>query len=212
MPGASFGERAERVMKLLIGLGHAPGAAELMRRYGLGEDDRREGWQRLSAVAAARRPRAGTRPGERLLERLDAWQNVWFPVAGTHLQGRFPAVHAWLFRSLPQSDATTPVASVGLFVQRLLRMPFEPALGGQGAEARELLARRGIDAQTVRIASDLLELISTTPPAGSTQMRGGADDPAAEDALWSWYQHWSEVARVAISDRELLRELGFGGS
>jgi hypothetical protein len=31
----------------------------------------------------------------------------------------------------------------------------------------------------------------------------------AEDALWSWYLEWSEIARVAIHDRRALRSLGF---
>jgi hypothetical protein len=27
--------------------------------------------------------------------------------------------------------------------------------------------------------------------------------------MWSWYLEWSTLARVAISDRRLLRSLGF---
>ncbi len=34
-------------------------------------------------------------------------------------------------------------------------------------------------------------------------------DPAAEDAMWSYYLLWSAIARRAISDRRLLRQLGF---
>ena len=32
---------------------------------------------------------------------------------------------------------------------------------------------------------------------------------AAEQELWTWYLEWSAIARVAISDRRLLRSLGF---
>lgn len=31
----------------------------------------------------------------------------------------------------------------------------------------------------------------------------------AEDALWSWYLEWSTIARTVITDRRLLRRLGF---
>jgi hypothetical protein len=34
-------------------------------------------------------------------------------------------------------------------------------------------------------------------------------DPAAEDAMWSYCLLWSATARRAISDRHLLRQLGF---
>jgi hypothetical protein len=202
MPTLSFGQEAERVLKLLLGLGHAP-AADIMRRHGFAEADRQEGWRYLHAVATTRLPqRAAGRPRLRLLERLEAWEGVWFPVASAALGERFPSVHAWLFRDLPQDDAETLVALVAVFLQRLLRMPFEPALGASGAEARELLARQGIDDSTVRIASDLLELVCTAQDRDPT-------DPGAEAALRNWYSRWSEIAQVAITDREVLRALGF---
>jgi hypothetical protein len=198
---SSSGQEAERVLKLLLGLGHAP-AADIMRRHGFAETDLEEGWRYLHAVAARRLPRgAAARPRMRLIERLDAWEGVWFPVASAALAERFPHVRAWLFRDLPPDDAEAVVASVGVFLQRLLRMRFEPALGARGAEARELLARQGIDDSTVRIASELLELVCTAQD----------DDPSdagAEAALRSWYSRWSEIARVAITDRQLLQALG----
>lgn len=203
MATLSAGKDAERVLKLLVGLGHAP-AADIMRRHGFAEADREEGWRYLHAIAAARLPRrSATGPRTRLLERLDAWESVWFPVASAALSERFPSVHAWLFRELPRNDDEAVVASVGVFLQRVLRMPFEPALSGCGAEARELLARRGIDDSTVRIASELLERVCTA------QDRDPAGDAGAEAALQSWYLRWSEIVRVHITDREVLRALGF---
>lgn len=29
--------------------------------------------------------------------------------------------------------------------------------------------------------------------------------------MWNWYLEWGEMARIAISDRRLLRQLGFLG-
>jgi hypothetical protein len=36
-----------------------------------------------------------------------------------------------------------------------------------------------------------------------------AAQEAAEKAMWSWYLEWGEIARVAVTDRKLRRELGF---
>lgn len=205
MASSSFGQEAERVLKLLVGLGRPP-AAEIMRRHGFAEADREEGWRHLHAVTARRLPRhSPAQPGARLLERLDAWESVWFPVAAAALQQRFPGVHGWLFEALPQDGSDAVAATVSVFVQRLLRMPFEPALGARGAEARELLARRGIDGPTVRIACELLELVCTARDCHP------AAEVGAEAALRSWYARWSEIARAAIADHEVLRALGFGG-
>jgi hypothetical protein len=210
MPTLSVGQKAERALKLLLALEHAP-IAQIMGRHGFAEADRREGWQRLQAIAKGSlvAGRTTARPGTRLIERLDAWENVWFPVADAALRGRFSSVREWLFRNLSHPEGEALDVTVGTFVQRLLRMPTEPSLGVQGAEARELLARRGIDTQTVRIALDLLELLSTTRPRSPESEL--AAEAAAEAALWSWYREWSEIARVAIADRRLLGELGFAG-
>ena len=32
---------------------------------------------------------------------------------------------------------------------------------------------------------------------------------AAEHALWTWYREWSGIARARITDRRLLRSMGF---
>ena len=31
----------------------------------------------------------------------------------------------------------------------------------------------------------------------------------AEGALWAWYLEWSQIARVAVTQRALLRQMGF---
>ena len=41
--------------------------------------------------------------------------------------------------------------------------------------------------------------------------RGGLCSKKAEDALWTWYLDWSQVARTAVTQRVLLRQLGFNG-
>jgi hypothetical protein len=211
MPTLSVGQKAERALKLLLGLGRAP-IAQRMSRYGFTEADRQEGWQRLQALTSSRMwAPAPEKPDVRPIARLDAWENVWFPIAHASLRDRFPDVHEWLFFNLAQSSGPAVLVSVSAFVQRLARMAQEPALGARGAEARALLEKRGLDAQAIAMAGDLLEQLRTLQPPAEPE-RDIAAEAAAEAALWSWYREWSEIARVAITDRRLLRELGFLGS
>ena len=206
MPILSVGQKAERALKLLLGVERPP-VAQIMGGHGFTEADRQEGWRCLSAVTGDRFSPHRV-PGARLLERLDAWQDSWFPIADTDLQAQFPSVHAWLFQNLTRAHGPAVVPIVSTFVQRLLRMPTDRSLGSEGTQARELLIRRGLDAETVRIAVDLLELLSTTPERVAGPKGDPAEEAAAQAALWRWYRKWSEVARGAIPDCKLLHELG----
>ncbi len=54
---------------------------------------RREGFRRLNALTEGRlnyREPAGRDPS--LLDKLDAWENRWFPIANASLRARFPSV------------------------------------------------------------------------------------------------------------------------
>jgi hypothetical protein len=62
------------------------------------------------------------------------------------------------------------------------------------AEARSLLSQLGLPSADV------------TVPNLDTIRKETAE---AEAELWSWYLEWSYIARSVITDRRLLRELGF---
>ena len=38
------------------------------------------------------------------------------------------------------------------------------------------------------------------------------DLAAAEADLWAWYKEWSGIARVVVTERNLLRKMGFLGT
>src|SRR5205085_9835614 len=118
-------------------------------------------------------------------------------------------VHDWVFLNLAQTDGAAVVISVGTFVQRIQRMDSEAGLGRQGAEARALLTARGLTPSTLQVAIDMLEQLVTAAPAHPAPNVDPAQHAAAEAAVWNWYLEWGEIARVAITDRKLLRELGF---
>src|SRR5688500_22311 len=97
MAKLSIGQKAERVLKLLLGLRNAR-VAEALRQYGFKETDLADGWRLLQALTAGRlQLRGALKQDPALLARLDEWENRWFPIAGATLRGRHPKVHDWLF-------------------------------------------------------------------------------------------------------------------
>jgi hypothetical protein len=100
---------------------------------------------------------------------LDAWEKRWLPLAAASLRDRYPDAYDWLFVSDAQADSAGVVISVVAFVERVEQMASEPALGARGAEARTLLAERGLSASTLDVAKDLLTRLGVTaPPARRT--------------------------------------------
>ena len=77
----SLGEKAQRVLRLLMGLRN-PRVSLALAAYGFSEADLNEGWTLLQALG---RGKLSTIPFEstnlNLIEQLDAWENQWFPIA-----------------------------------------------------------------------------------------------------------------------------------
>ncbi|HEX9295328.1 MAG TPA: hypothetical protein VF881_05820 [Polyangiaceae bacterium] len=210
----SIGEKANRALKLLLGLRN-PRVASAMAAYGLKDADIDEGWTLLQALGRGKLGISPLQPSDiKAVADLDAWENRWFPIADASLLRRYPAVHARLFLNLSQTEGPAVAVSVGTFIERWEQMgATDGPYGLEGAKARELLASRGITSGTIQEARDILALLHkvappATPPSVEEQK---ADFARAEDALWAWYLEWSQVARVAVKQRVLLRQLGFLG-
>lgn len=82
----------------------------------------------------------------------------------------------------------------------------------QDAEALELLAVRGIDAEYRAMLAALVDKATSTP---ETKPRTPAELAAEDEAyvrslgdLWIWYEEWSEIARVEVKRRDRLIQLG----
>jgi len=209
MAKLSIGQKADRVLKLLMGLRNAR-ISELLKQYGFTEKDRTQGWMLLKALTDGRLAERGpTRQDPALIRLLDEWENRWFPIASASLKNRFPEAHEWLFLNLTQTEGNAVVISVSTFVDRLGKLATEPSLEARGAEARELLTQRGLNAATMQVATTMLSALDATAPSGPTSVVDPEQAAQAEQAMWTWYLEWGEIARVAITDRRLLRELGF---
>ena len=101
------------------------------------------------------------------------------------------------------------VISVSTLLDRVARLATEPSLGASGAEAAKLLAQRGLGADTIQAARSLLTKLSSAEAVGTLPTPSPETQAQTEAAMWDWYLEWGEIARVAVTDRRLLRELGF---
>jgi hypothetical protein len=211
--GKRIGDKAERVLKLLLGLRNKRIASELASR-GFSIEDLEEGFRLLrgvTAVTLAVLPPTKVNPP--LLLEIDRWENKWFPVASATLKRHYPEIHAQVFLNLSQSHGPGVVISVGTFIKRLDALTTAVAGYGQpGVDARALLERRGLSPEIVGEVKALLarlECIEDQPDEPVDVDRERARLAKAETTMWAWYLEWSFIARAAIKNRRLLRLLGF---
>lgn len=208
----SLGDKTFRVVRFLIGLRN-PRVASALAGYGFKTEDMQEGWSLINALGKGKL--AVLPPGPRDMEmllKLDAWENQWFPIAQAALERRFPAVAARFFLNLTQTEGPEVAITVRTFVDR-----YEELLAGSekyGAEAKQaqaLLTARGVTAGVVEEAKALLTKLTqlAEAPKSESMEEQEAELEAAEAAMWAWYLEWSKIARVAIKQRVLLRQLGF---
>jgi hypothetical protein len=213
MAKLTIGQKAERVLLLLMGLRKNKVAAALVA-HGFSDDDLAEGWRLLQQVTRTRLgiivTAASTDSG--LITQIDDWENKWFPIAAATLKRHSPDVHAWMFRNLSQTEGAAVIVSVSTFVERWESLTKSKDKGGPGAGgdgAKKILAKRGLDKAVIDQAKQLLaragklESVKEAPPADNEVFE------QAETDLWAWYLEWSTIIQSAIKDRRILRELGF---
>ena len=207
MARLTIGQKATRVLEILMGLSNRR-AAWRLAAHGMMPADVDRGWQLLRELTRGRLDLSAlpTEPDPKLLLVLDAWENQWFPIVGASLRTRFPAVYAFVFNNLTQTDGAEVILSVGTLLERI------DALGtlAQGAEARALLVQRGLTEPVLADARRLLADLGTFDGSfDPTRSVSEADELARETALWDWYLEWSTIARAVVDDRTALRALGF---
>lgn len=208
MSKLTIGQKAERVLKLLFGLRN-PRVASILKAYGFTAKDLDEGWKRLQALTANRLDNLPPPPADpSLLGQLDEWENKWFPIASASLEFRYPAAHAWLFANLHQTDGLDVLVSVGTFVKRVGDLESQKDVP-DAAAARTLLTQRGLSDSVISEASALLQRAGQIAKDAPTPAVSPEQAQLAEDALWEWYLEWSKIARTVVTNRRLLRELGF---
>lgn len=204
-------QKAQRVLELLIGLGH-PQVRDALARHGFTEADLDDGWARLRALSSVTNLLAPELPSAQLVADLDGWENRWFPIVEVVLRTHHPRARELVFHNLRQTEGSEVVVSVAILLDRIEALPRPPAEGGLGEEgrrARALLRTRGLTDEVTGSARALLARVGAPPPTGDRARASREARAAAEQHLWSWYLEWSAIARAAIQDRRLLASLGF---
>ena len=207
MAKLTLGQKANRVLKLLLGLRN-PRALAALTAHGFRGSDLEEGWRLLRSqakVAFDLAPAPNADPS--LIEKLDQWENAWFPIAHAALRRHFPAVRDKVFLNLSQTEGPAVIISVGTLVDRVAALSDGDE---ESQKAGKLLSERGLTSAVLEEARALLKQLGS-PAAGTPENleKQRVDAIAAEAELWSWYLEWGQIARTVISDRRLLRELGF---
>ncbi len=202
MARLTVGQKAQRLLRFLMGLGNAANMREL-QQYGFDQAALDEGWALLRQTSTSRlRVQRSAGPARDQIELLDAWENHWFPIASAVLLRHHPAVHARVFQNLGQTEGKEVVLSVSTLVERI----DELTTSGDTA-ALATLNKHGVGEETLGVARGLLVQVMQPPPV---EPPPAADTPvfvqATEDAMWSYYLQWSAIARRAIKDRRQLRE------
>jgi hypothetical protein len=213
MATLSIGQKAQRALQFLLAL-RVYAIASALAKFGFTAEDLAEGWENLTRLTHGRLDNLVVAPVDaKLVDQIDAWENVWFPVADAALASKAPEAHAVLFANLTQTSGPAVVVSVGTFIERIEKLDSavsDGGLGRVGRAARQLLEKRGLTDEQIGAAKALLETATTMEPAREPVLPSAAiDDQEAERALWAWYLEWSSIARVAIKDRRLLRQCGF---
>jgi hypothetical protein len=209
----SIGTKAARVLRLLLGLRNSRIATSLAM-HGFTENDMMEGWELLQALGKMRFDTVLLPTDVQTIQALDTWENVWFPIASAALARRYPASHAHLFLNLSQTEGPEVAVSIRTLLDRLdVMSKGEAPYGAEGTKAAELLAARGMTGAVIAEARNMLAtLAKVAPPLVPLSVEEQREQQAeAERAVWEWYLEWSQVARVAIRQRSLLRQLGFLG-
>jgi hypothetical protein len=208
----SLGDKTTRVIRFLLGLRN-PRIATALSGYGFKQEDMAEGWALVNALGKGKLSVLPTEPRDmETLLKLDAWENQWFPIAAAALQRRFPAAAAKFFLNLQQTEGPEVAISVRTFTDRYDELAAgNEKYGAEGKKAHELLTARGLTPAVVGEGKALLTSLTQIAPPGTpvSLEEQEAELERAEAALWAWYLEWGQIARVAVKQRVLLKQLGF---
>jgi hypothetical protein len=192
----------------MVGLRNPRAAAKLVE-HGFTEQDLREGFTLLASLVRLQLATAAPVEDRKLLQRLEAFEKRWLGIARAALERHHPGLAEVLFANLRSSAGAHVAVSMGAFIERLdaLAKP-DSSYGPEAADAIALLDRRGLSPGRIAEGRALLDELAVVRAAPIHEISAD-EQKAAEDAMWRWYLEWSEIARSAISDRRVLRSLGF---
>lgn len=213
MSRLTISDKAARAGKLLWGMRH-PRVAAALAPFGFNAAVLAEGWDLVAKVNEQHLARVVSRPvavgRSEMVDKVNAFENRWFPIVKHALSRRYPAAAERLFLNLARAEGKSAAYGVQVFVSRLTALEKgETPFGDEGPAAREFLRTRGLtDTVLAEVEHDL---------DGQKEIaQGEVPEPydaealeKAESEMWAFYLEWSAIVRGTITDGNLLRVLGF---
>ncbi|MGE0791083.1 MAG: hypothetical protein AB7S26_35755 [Sandaracinaceae bacterium] len=199
MAKMTLGQKANRVLRLLIGL-RQPRIAAALAAHGFDEAELRLGYDLLRQLSQGRLALVEPDPIAKPVDALDAWENKWYPIIQAVLGAHFPEARDAVFLNIAQTSGPEVIVTVTTLLDRLDSQP---------EEVREILKKRGLTAEAIGEARGILRSIEHLQSAVDEITANLEADAAAEKALWDWYLQWSTIVRTVVKSRRLLRALGF---
>lgn len=197
-----------------------PSIARRLGEFGYGQAEWDEGWEKMRRVRATEYAEIDpTDIPVDVLNRLDAWENVWFPIARVVLERHDAALAAEIFDGLSQTSGIALLPSLTTLHERLSAL--YDAKDKAKKEASALLKRRGLTQEKLDELAELLKEANTfaSKEALDEARRDEEAREAAREAHEAAYQdlraylrEWSLIARTAITNGNWLRQLGLNPS
>jgi hypothetical protein len=203
----------ERVLKFLVGISSNKKARSAMQVRGFSQEDGDEAWLHLKALTAFEVPgetlrkSIEDRTAAHAIATLDAWDEGGFRIVEATLRRHYPAQAAAVLAGISASKGPAAVLGVATLLDRIDALE---AGSPEDQAAAALLAKRGIDASERARLKKLVVAAQTAAPVA-------AAGPAEADRirrrnhliqLRAWYEEWTAVARVAITQKAALIALG----
>ncbi len=200
-------EAPGRVLDFLFGVGKSPIARAMLAGRGYDAAEHKRGWRLLEATGNRTAQLAFTDDEIAAAEaELDQWDEGGIRLIHAGLT-RHPAQRQFVLNGITPATGPAAVLNVSTLMGRLDSLEAD----AEGRAALETLAKRGLPkAERTR----LTELVSTAKagtPSGLSAEQIAAEDASFEAALVelrTWYDEWSEIARLVIKRRDLLIRLG----
>jgi hypothetical protein len=193
-----------------------PTIALRLSGFGFKDTDWAEGWALMQNVVDSEFTTPGTVNSDTdMLNKLDDWENLWFPIIQAVLTRHNALIAEQLFEGLSQTEGMALIPSLTKLHKRLEDLVSSNDQASLDAVA--LLDQRGVDATQREALGALLKRAKTfTSPtaineaAALEQARadGRLLHEQALTALRAYLSEWSLIARAAVKNGNHLRQLG----
>ncbi|WP_437602491.1 hypothetical protein WMF28_12830 [Sorangium sp. So ce590] len=217
----------ERSLKLLVNIQTTPFSARA-RREGYTTDEHREGWRLLRIASGEEKPldhlfvevaNGGVLQGAerlRLLQDVDAFENMWFP--RTHVvirrivpRARRDAFEAAFFKNLEQQPlGPAVIVSVRTFLSRLDGL--SQSSDEDAKKVRQTLVRRGLTEEKLKDVRDLLGRLEVGGGPLPQRKVSAAELAKAQQAqrealddLRDWFNDWATTFRQVFGTKAQLK-------